>query len=124
MNKKDIIVKNQYPIWIKHLHPNYLELFRKSSGKWVHHDNPEKLEEITQDFTQFILEGLAIEIKYRPVLNDPKGPFSKMLPPLCIYSEPKNKEMLYDRIQKYGLPNIYWQSNEATKELHRSIRQF
>ncbi len=117
----NILVKNYYPKWIKFYHPDYLEHIPKLSGKWVHHDAPERLETIAIDFTQFILEGLTVEIKYKPVLNDPKGPFSKLLPPICIYSEPEHKDVLYDRIKQYGLPDIYWQSNEATRELHKNI---
>jgi len=123
MDKTDIIFKNQYPVWIKYLHPDYMKHGPEIIGKWVHHDKPERLEIIAQDFTQFIVEELSYELKYRPVLNDPRGPFAHMLPPLCIYSTPENKDVLYDRIKKYGLPDIYWQSNEATRELHARIRQ-
>jgi hypothetical protein len=119
----DLIFLNQPPVWIKILHPNYAQLAKRVSGKWVHHDNPQRLNVIAQDLSHLIIGGLATEIKYRPSLNDPKGRFSHLLPPICIYALPENKDRLYEKIRIYGLPDVYWQSNEATRKLHGLVKQ-
>ncbi|MEK6800570.1 MAG: hypothetical protein AABY05_01430 [Nanoarchaeota archaeon] len=123
MEQKDIIIKNEYPIWIKLLHHDYLERTSKIAGKWVYHDSPNRLAIIAVSLAQLIVEDLTRQIKYRPTLNNPNGPFRSFLPPLCVYSEPENKDQLYERIIQYDLQNVYWQSNEDTRELHKRIRQ-
>ena len=123
MEQKDIIIKNEHPTWMKFLHPDYLERTSKIAGKWVYHDFPDKLKLIAENLTPLILEDLTRQIKYRPTLNDPKGRFRSLLPPLCVYSEPENKDQLYERIIQYDLQNVYWQSNEDTEDLHRRVRQ-
>ena len=120
MEEKDIIVKNDFP-WIVILHPEHSELSRYVSGKWVHHGTPDMLGKIALDLSILIREDLTPEIKYRSIPNDPTGPFANLLPPLCVYASSKNKAALHARMLEYGLSDTYWQSNEATKVLHRKI---
>ena len=123
MEQESIIIKNEYPIWIKFLHPDYLERTSKIAGKWVYHDFPGRLAVIAEALTPLILEDLTRQIKYRPTLNNPNGPFKSFLAPLCVYSESEYKDQLYERIIQSGVPNLFWQSNEDSRELHKRIRQ-
>ena len=114
MKLGEIILRDKSPIWIIYLHPNFLELSKKAVGKWVHHDLPERLSQQARDLLPLIVEELTPEIKFRPVLNDPRMPFAHLLPPLCVYSSPENKKILYERLVDYGLKDIYWQDEEET----------
>lgn len=111
--------------WQCQIHPLYDQMRMRNgiSGKFVHHDMPERLAELSLQLRCVIAQGLSPASKYRPVLNDPDGPFRNLLPPLCIYSSDRHKEALYRALVRHGLRDIYWQSNEATRALHASLRK-
>ena len=90
------------------------------AGKWVYHEKPEQLAELASELSGLILEGLTSEIKFRPTPNDTDGPFSHLAPPMCIFSSNQNKNELEDRVLQ-KVDSIYWQSNEATEQLHKDI---
>jgi hypothetical protein len=118
-----IILIEQYPLWIRRLSPDFAKRLPLISGKWVYHGVPERLVQISLDLSHLLLEGLTSEIKYRPTLNVPDGPFAHLLPPLCVYSDPDNKGKLEEKIKDYGLVGYYWQSNEATRALHSGFQK-
>jgi len=123
MNKEDVIILNQYPNWIYFLHPDSDKHIDKIIGKWVHHNTPEKLENLAQEFVQLIIEGLCSQFKFRPTLNGSTSPYYRILPPMCIYSDTENKDRVHTRLKQYNLSNLYWQSNEETEREAKNINQ-
>ncbi len=111
-----IIVLNEFPMWIRLLHPKYLEYCRQISGKWVYRDKPDKLRLIALNLLDLICDGFTSEIKYRPTANDTNGPYAHLDPPICIYSCNENKDELEDRIKSSSLiTNIYWLPNSSSE---------
>ena len=107
--------------WQAYSHPLYMFYKEEIIGKWVYHDEPQNLEKLASKIRVVIAEGLSPLIKYRPKLNDPFGPFSHLLPPLCVYSIPECEERLHDALVKFGLEDIYWQSNGDIIKLHNNL---
>lgn len=109
--------------WQYQLHPLYDVMRTGITGKFVHHDLPEKLAALALELRDVIAQGLSPALKYRPTLSHPYGPFGHLLPPLCVYGTEAHKERLYKVLVRRGLRNIYWQSNEATRALHAGLQK-
>ena len=109
--------------WQVFEHPNYGLYCHDIVGKWCYHDEPSNLEKISSDIRFVIADGLSPAMKYRPTLNNPNGPFSHLLPPLCIYSTLGCKDKLHDVLLEFGLDNLHWQSDKDTEALHKNLKE-
>jgi hypothetical protein len=108
--------------WRYFLHPQYNQYHDRIIGKWVYHGDPKNLEEVSFRLLPVIARGWSPAMKYRTTLNNPEGPFSHLLPPLCVYSTNNCKEGLERQILALGIRNIYWQLDQTTRELHEKLK--
>lgn len=115
--KENEQTKQEVLLWKYALSYDPRQGFKKQDGKWVIHRRPEELRRIVEEILfPHIKDKKLNELKYRPTLNDPRGLWKDLLPPLCVYDTDSRKHESQELLLSLGFHDIYWQSEQATRE--------